>query len=99
MRRTAWRLFAAASLIVAAGGATRPHYGGTLRVQASSRLAPFFDGLVTFSDSGQILPALATSWRHDAEFKRWEFQLRRGVKFHDGSPLTAEAVAHSLEQL
>src|SRR5207237_750970 len=35
-------------------------------------------------------------WRHDADFKRWEFQIRPGVKFHDGTPLTAEAVAGAL---
>src|ERR1700681_4266807 len=113
MRRTAWRLFAIASLITSAVAATRPHYGGTLRVQMKERIAALdpvelseenivtlaFDRLVSWDESGQPQPALATSWRHDADFKRWEFQLRAGVKFHDGSPLTASAIAESLKPL
>jgi len=58
-----------------------------------------FDRLVVWSDSAQPQPALAVSWRHDAEFKRWEFQLRPGVKFHDGSPLSAASAAAALEHL
>src|SRR5437868_2467344 len=96
MRRTACLFLATASLIAA----TRPHYGGTLRMRvralsidllARNNLVPqIFDPLVTFSETGQPQAALATSWRHDADFKRWEFQIRTGVKFHDGTPLTPE---------
>lgn len=115
MRLTAWRLLAIASLISAAApAATRPHYGGTLRVQMRARVnalepsefavqenlaALVFDRLVNWSESGQPQPALAISWRHDADFKRWEFELRPGVKFHDGSPLTAAIAATALERL
>jgi ABC-type transport system substrate-binding protein len=114
MRRTAWRLLAIASLITSAVAATRPHYGGLLRVQIKARIAALdpaelsdqenlvtlaFDRLVNRDESGQPQPALATSWRHDADFKRWEFQLRAGVKFQDGSPVTASAVAETLKPL
>src|SRR5689334_13904091 len=102
MRRTVWRLLAVASLIVAAGAATRPRYGGTLRMQTRDRALPLdltFDSLVTFNDSAQPQPALAITWKHDADFKRWEFQLRPGVKFHDGTPLTTVSVAAALERL
>ncbi len=112
MRPTAWRLFAIASLLSSAVAATRPHYGGTLRVQMKARVAALdpaelpedlatlvFDRLVSWSESGQPQPALATSWRHDADFKRWEFQLRTGVKFHDGSPFTASAIAETFKPL
>src|SRR5258706_6877785 len=115
MRLTAWRLFAIASVIsVAAAAATRPHYGGTLRVQMKARVTTLdpaelaaqenlaalaFDRLVTLNESGRPQPALAISWRHDAEYKRWEFQLRPGVKFHDGAPFTAAAAASVLERL
>ena len=101
MGRTAWRLLVVASLISTASAATRPHYGGALRLQTKDRAAPsdlMFDTLVTFNDSAQPRPALATSWKHDADFKRWEFQLRSGVKFHDGSPLTAAVAAAALEK-
>jgi len=112
MRPTAWRLFAIASLLSSAVAATRPHYGGTLRVQMKARIAALdpaelpedlatlvFDRLVSWSESGQPQPALATTWRHDADFKRWEFQLRPGVKFHDVSPVTASAIAETLKPL
>jgi peptide/nickel transport system substrate-binding protein len=102
MRLTAWRLLVVASLITAAAAATRPHYGGTLRAQTKDRAVPpdlMFDTLVTFNDSAQPQPALATSWKHDADFKRWEFQLRTGVKFHDGTSLTGAAAAAALEKI
>jgi len=47
--------------------------------------------------AGEPQPCLAVSWQHDATAKRWQFNLRPGVKFHDGSPLTATAVAASLQ--
>src|ERR1700686_4297507 len=114
MRLTAWPLLAIASLLSPAVAATPSHYGGTLRVQIKARVAALepaeltteenfaslmFDRLVSWSESGQPQPALATSWRHDADFKRWEFQLRPGVKFHDGSPFTAIAIAETLKPL
>ncbi len=68
-----------------------------MRVRFASLDPLIFDRLVTFSDSAQPQPALAIAWRHDADFKRWEFQLRPGVKFHNGTMLTAADVAASLE--
>ena len=59
-----------------------------------------FETLVTTDDSGLPHPALATSWQTVAEtqpgHQRWEFRLRRGVKFHDGTSLTPEIAAASL---
>jgi len=100
MRRTAWRLLVAASLIAVAGAATRPHYGGTLHLQTRERTAPrdlVFDPLVTFDELARPRAALAVAWKHDADFKRWEFQLRPRVKFHDGTPLTGAVAAAALE--
>ena len=57
-----------------------------------------FDGLVRFDLEGRIEPALAESWRW-LDDKTVEFKLRRGVKFHNGEPFTAEAVRFSLEKL
>jgi MarR-like DNA-binding transcriptional regulator SgrR of sgrS sRNA len=59
-----------------------------------------FETLVTTDLAGRLHPGLAVSWqkypgnRPDSE--RWEFRLRHDVKFHDGTPLTAEIVAASL---
>ncbi len=53
------------------------------------------------ADRAAVLrPALAESWTVDAENKKlWIFRLRSGVRFHDGSPFTAEAVAWNLAKL
>ncbi len=55
-----------------------------------------FDSLVTVNDRGRLQPALATSWRAEPGNQRWQFWLRRGTRFQDGSPLTPEAVAACL---
>lgn len=55
-----------------------------------------FETLVTMDDRGRLQPALATSWQAAPGNQRWQFWVRRGVKFHDGSPLTPEAVAAAL---
>src|ERR1700688_2733665 len=67
---------------------------------AAERLdALVFDRLVSLDERGTIQPALAISWQHDAQMKRWQFRLRDGVKFSDGSPLTPPIVAMALQQL
>src|ERR1700745_3999559 len=55
-----------------------------------------FETLVTMDDRGRLRPTLATSWQAAPGNQRWQFWVRRGVKFHDGSPLTPEAVAAAL---
>ncbi len=55
-----------------------------------------FDTLVTLDDRGRIQPALASYWQAEPGNQRWQFQLRRGVRFHDDTPLTADPVAASL---
>jgi peptide/nickel transport system substrate-binding protein len=55
-----------------------------------------FDALVTLDDRGRLFPGLASSWQAAPGNQRWQFELRRGVKFHDGSFLTPEAVAAAL---
>ena len=55
-----------------------------------------FDTLVTTDDNGRPQPSLAESWQASTGKQRWQFHLRRGVKFDDGTPLTAEIAAASL---
>jgi peptide/nickel transport system substrate-binding protein len=58
-----------------------------------------FDRLVRLDEHGNAQPALAISWQHDAQSKTWQFRLRDGVKFSDGSPLTPTVAALALQQL
>ena len=51
---------------------------------------------MTTDENGRIQPALATEWQSTSGGQRWQFRIRRGVKFHDGTPLTAEIAAASL---
>jgi peptide/nickel transport system substrate-binding protein len=49
-----------------------------------------------FSDQHLTLqPQLATSWSPNATADVWTFKIRQGVKFHDGSPLTADDVVYT----
>lgn len=59
--------------------------------------AHVFETLVKMDVNGAPVPALAESWKM-IDATTWEFKLRRGVKFHDGSELTAEDVLWSLDR-
>jgi peptide/nickel transport system substrate-binding protein len=55
--------------------------------------------LVTYpEESTQIVPGLAESWTISKDGLQYTFKLRGGIKFHDGTPLTAEAVKFSIER-
>lgn len=54
--------------------------------------------LVAISADGKPEPQLATSWTTSPDGLTWTFQLRKGVQFSDGKPMTAEDVAFSIEQ-
>lgn len=54
-----------------------------------------FDGLTQFGPDGRLLPALADRWRARRDGRRYVFHLRAGVRFQDGTPLTARAVRTS----
>ena len=59
-------------------------------------LGLIFDTLVSLNDRGQPEPRLAVSWQAEGGNQRWQFRLRPGVRFSDGTPLTPEIVAASL---
>ena len=55
---------------------------------------------LTFSDQTLTLkPALATSWTPNSTADVWTFKIRQGVKFHNGSPLTADDVVYSYKTI
>jgi len=57
-----------------------------------------FGLLVQRNEKEQLEPGLATEWK-TVDPTTWEFKLRRGVKFHDGSEFTAEDVIASLDRV
>ena len=65
-------------------------------------------GLGVMSQSGEFLrgrtklqlqPRLAESWKPNSDGSVWTFKIRQGVKFQDGTPMTADDVASSINAL
>ena len=59
----------------------------------------FFDGLIEWAELQSFEPGLAESWTVSDDGLVWTFKIREGVTFHDGTPMTAEDVAWSLNFL
>ncbi len=62
-----------------------------------SLLGNVYEPLVGRNKDLSLAPALATAWRQTAPTV-WLFELRRGVRFHDGSPFTADDAVFSLQR-
>lgn len=57
-----------------------------------------FDTLIKYDTvNGKYIPGLAESWKQLSD-TLWQFKLRKGVSFHDGSPFTAEDVKFTVER-
>jgi peptide/nickel transport system substrate-binding protein len=101
-------------LLGAQTASAQPKAGGTLRFvmkyepptlaainnSSTPTTSPkIFDGLVTYDDNLKPLPQLATSWEVSPDGLEYRFQLRDGVKWHDGKPFTSADVAFSILRL
>lgn len=73
-----------------------PH--GSNDSPSSNVRTKIYDNLVYFDANMDLQPGLATDWELIDE-TTWEFTLREGVTFHDGTPFTAEAVKMNLERV
>lgn len=73
-----------------------PHWS-TLGSQAEA-LRHVYDTLVDVDDKLQLKPGLAISWT-PVDDTTWDFKLREGVKFHDGTEFTAEDAKFSIERI
>ena len=90
---------AAADLTIGIGAdvtAIDPHYHNV--TPNNNVAAHIFDYLVFRDERQKPIPGLAESWR-TIDPLTWEFKLRRGVKFHDGSDFTAADVVASIERV
>ena len=58
-----------------------------------------FDPLVWEARAGEFLPGLAEKWEVNAAADQYRFVLRKDVKFHDGTPLTADAVKFTFDRV
>ncbi len=58
-----------------------------------------FDRLVSTDATERLVPQLAESWKVSEDGLVWEFKLRPGVQWHDGSPFTADDVLYSFERV
>ncbi|WP_096202415.1 ABC transporter substrate-binding protein [Bacillus sp. FJAT-45350] len=88
------------TLIFARGGdSVSLDYASITDGESSRVTVQIFETLIEFDeDSFDIGPGLATSWDFDDDGKRFVFQLREGVKFHDGTDFNAEAVKINFER-
>ena len=73
-----------------------PHYHNLS--PNNSLLQHIFEPLIRRDANQKLVPALATSWKALDDLT-WEFKLRKNVRFHDGSPFTAEDVAYTLKRV
>lgn len=74
-----------------------PHVGGNYPQALIG--SQFLENLVSRDKDGKIIPWLATSWKVSKDGKSWEFTLKDGVRFTDGTALNWEAVKANVTHL
>lgn len=91
-------LFAQSITIGLSGDITAfdPHYHNV--GPNNSAAAHVFERLVAMDEQQRLKPGLALSWKPIDDLN-WEFKLRRGVKWHDGSDFTADDVIATLDRV
>lgn len=57
-----------------------------------------WEPLIGENDAGEIIPVLAVSWKRSDDAKKWTFELRKGVKFTDGTLFTSDVVVKNFER-
>jgi peptide/nickel transport system substrate-binding protein len=73
-----------------------PHYHNLS--PNNSLLRHIFESLVMVDANGKLIPGLATSWK-PVDDLTWEFRLRKNVRWHDGSPFTADDVVFTFKRV
>src|SRR5215475_14186842 len=65
----------------------------------SHPIAAMYTGLTDIDQRGNIVPGIAESWEPNKELTSWVFRLRKGVLFHNGREVDAEAVKLNIERI
>ena len=89
------------NIIVFAGRQAIPVLDPHVRYDWSTRMVQqaVYDALVKYEgDPAEIKPWLAESWETSEDGKTWTFRLVDNARFHNGDPVTAEAVRYSFER-
>jgi peptide/nickel transport system substrate-binding protein len=73
-----------------------PHYHNLS--PNNSMMLHVFEPLIKRDANQKPVPSLATSWK-PVDDLTWDFKLRKNVRFHDGSPFTAEDVVFTLKRV
>jgi peptide/nickel transport system substrate-binding protein len=58
-----------------------------------------FNALTEIDRNGEVVPQMAESWTVSEDLVEWTFKLREGIKFHDGSLMTADDVVFTTERV
>lgn len=56
------------------------------------------ENLLTFSDDGRPIARVVDAWQRDPDGRTWRLHVRKGVRFHDGTPVTASKIAPHIER-
>ncbi|MCP4901391.1 MAG: ABC transporter substrate-binding protein [bacterium] len=72
-----------------------PHVDST--AVGDSFFLNIYESLLSFNSEGTAKPVLATGW-HKVNGHGWRFELRQGVRFHDGREMTSADIAASIER-
>jgi len=70
---------------------------GQSNIVTNEVLTNIYSGLLQFDQDGNVSPCVAESWEWNEDELKYTFKIRDDIKFHDGSDLTAEDVAFSIQ--
>ena len=74
--------------------------GEAFEISAGEIMGNSYDRLLRYdvNDPSKLIPDLASKWSVSPDDKTYTFEIKRGVKFASGNPLTAEDIAYSLQR-
>ena len=65
----------------------------------SHPIAAMYTGLTDINQKGEIVPGVAESWESNKDLTSWVFKLRKGVLFHNGREVDADAIKQNLMRI